>query len=192
MNQGITGGVNEMEEIKNLAAAEKEEEKITKKSSNNNRQAIKANRISFSTHDGHALTPAESLFIDEYIKTNGRQAVLKAYPNRNPNGAAQYAQELLNRPYITSEINYRLAQSRDAAIADAKEIMQYFTDVMRGKINDQFGLEASLGERTKAAQELAKRTIDIENRLAGKEQPPEVKITLDWARPTEVAKVEVK
>ena len=187
MNQDNLGG---MEEIKNLAAAENVEEKITKKSTCNNRASIKSNRVSFSTHDGHALTPAEALFIDEYLKSNGRQAVLKAYPNRNPNTAAQYAQSLLNREYITSEINHRLEMSRDASIADAKEIMQYFTDVMRGKINDQFGLEASLGERTKAAQELAKRTIDIENRLAGKEQPPEVKITLDWARPTEAVKVE--
>ena len=46
---------------------------------------------------------------------------------------------------------------------------------------DQFGLEASLGERTKAAQELAKRLIDIPNKLQNNEVP-EVKITLDWGQ----------
>ena len=55
---------------------------------------------------------------------------------------------------------------------------------MRGKVKDQFGLDASLGERTKAAQELAKRQIDIQNKLAGNEQP-ELKITLNWARQDE-------
>ena len=38
--------------------------------------------------------------------------------------------------------------------------MKYLTDVMRGKIKDQFDLDASLSERTKAAQELLKRNVD--------------------------------
>ena len=52
---------------------------------------------------------------------------------------------------------------------------------MRGEIKDQFGLEAPLSERTRAAQEIAKRTIDIENKLNGKEDN-EIRITLDWAK----------
>ena len=47
------------------------------------------------------------------------------------------------------------------SIADAAEVMQYFTSVMRGEIKDQFGLDAPLAERTKAAVELAKRKVDI-------------------------------
>lgn len=184
--QGNVDGIKE-----NLAAAEsKTVEDLNKKVTTNNRQAIRVNRESFATYDGHALTPQEAMFIDEYLISNGRQAVLKAYPNRNPATAAQYAQVLLNKEYINSEIKHRMEQAKCASIADAQEIMEYFTKVMRGEVSDQFGLEASLGERTKAAQELAKRTIDIENRLVGKEQPPEVKITLDWARPTEITKTE--
>lgn len=53
-------------------------------------------------------------------------------------------------------------QIEDSRIASAAEIMQYFTSVMRGEISDQFGLDAPLAERTKAAVELAKRKIDIE------------------------------
>ena len=58
--------------------------------------------------------------------------------------------------------------------------MEYLTKVMRGELKDQFGLEASLSERTKAAQELAKRTIDIENKLktSNKTGDKEIKITL--------------
>ena len=153
-------------------------EEQKRKSTNNNREERKY-RDQFSTHDGHPLTPKEAKFIDEYIKTgNGRQSVINAgYTDRAP---AQKAQSLLNKAYITSEINYRLEQAKNASIADATEIMQYFTSVMRGEIADQFGLDASLSERTKAAQELAKRQIDIPNKLQGNE-PPKLQIVVDWA-----------
>ena len=59
--------------------------------------------------------------------------------------------------------------------------MEYFSSVMRGDIKDQFGLDAPLSERTKAASELAKRTIDIENRRAG-EPDQLVAVKLDWKR----------
>ena len=42
-------------------------------------------------------------------------------------------------------------------IADADEVLDYLSGVMRGEIKDQFGLDASLQDRTKAAQELLKR-----------------------------------
>ena len=137
-------------------------------------------RQNFTTHTGHKLTPKEAKFIDEYIKTgNGLKSVVEAgYTSKNPRG---YAQTLLTKEYIAEEINYRLTLAKNDSIADATEIMQYFTDVMRGKIADQFGLEASLSERTKAAQELAKRQIDIPNRLAGNEEPT-VRIVLDWGQ----------
>lgn len=138
----------------------------------------------FSTHSGHPLTPNEARFIDRYIETsNGQQSVIDAgYKSKFP---STYANSLLNKDYIASEIAYRFECAKNDSIADAEEIMQYFSDVMRGKIKDQFGLEASLGERTKAAVELAKRQIDIPNKLKDNE-PPELKITLDWAMPTSV------
>lgn len=146
---------------------------------------------SYTTWDGKNLSPAEAKFIDKYIElSNGRKAVIEAYPNRNPNTAAQYANVLLKKDYIASEINYRLEELRKESIAEADEIMQYFTSVMRGEVKDQFGLEAPLAERTKAAQELAKRKIDIMQRLAatGGEQSHEVRIVLDWSRPNEEQK----
>lgn len=145
----------------------------------NNRSAKKVYRNDFSTHDGHTLTPNEAKFINEYIKTgNGKQSVLNAgYKSKAP---SRYANELLNKPYINNEIKYRLEQAKTDAIADANEVMEYLTKVMRGELKDQFGLEASLSERTKAAQELAKRTIDIENKLktSNKTGDKEIKITL--------------
>lgn len=135
------------------------------------------------TWDGYPLTAQEAKFIDEYCVTgNGQDSYLKAYPKSNPKNARQNAHILLTKQYITSEINHRIEQARTSSIASAQEIMQYFTDVMQGKIKDAFGLEASLAERTKAAVELAKRQIDIPQKLANTEAP-EIKITLDFAKP---------
>ena len=133
-----------------------------------------------TTNSGHKLTPKEAKFIDEYVKTgNARQSVIEAgYKTNTPD---QYANKLLKKAYVSAEINYRLEQHRSSSIAEADEILQYFTDVMRGNIADQFGLEASLSERTKAAQELAKRKIDIPNKLKGEDEPT-VRIVLDWGQ----------
>ena len=143
-----------------------------------NANAEKSERTDFATHSGHALTPLQARFIDLYVETgNGKKSVEEAgYNSKQP---AQMAQKLLNTPHINEEIRYRLQQHKDASIANADEIMTYFTKVMRGEILDQFGLEASLAERTKAAQELAKRQIDIPNKLAGNEAP-KITITVDW------------
>lgn len=136
-------------------------------------------RVTYSTFDGHRLTVNEAKFIDNYITTgNARQSVIDAgYKSKAPH---QFGSDLLRKEYIKNEINHRLKELESASIADATEILQYFTSVMRGEIKDQFDMDAPLGERTKAAQELAKRQIDIANRVAGNQSVAEVKITLNW------------
>ena len=130
------------------------------------------------THTGHKLTIKESKFIDEYIKTgNASKSVVEVgYNTKNPRG---YAQTLLTKAYVAEEIAYRTAQIHSADIAEAEEVMKYFTKVMRGEEKDQFGLDAPLSERTKCAQELAKRLIDQPQRLQGGEAP-KLTITVDW------------
>lgn len=72
---------------------------------------------------------------------------------------------LLNMPAMKKEIASRLDAIRSAQVADEHEVMAYFTAVMRGQVLDQFGLEASLQERTRAAECLAKRIIDMPKKL---------------------------
>lgn len=156
-------------------------QKTTKKTtSRKNKPNPKGNKVQYRTHDGQPLTIKEAKFIDSYVECgNQMQAIREAgYLTKCP---SQYAQDLLDKPRIANEIKYRLEKLESQKIASAAEILQYLTSVMRGEITDQFGLDAPLSERTKAAQELAKRKIDIPNRLEGKEQP-EVKITLNWKR----------
>lgn len=128
------------------------------------------------TFSGHKLTVRESKFIDEYIVNGNANAAAKA-------AGVHGVYELMQRPYIAEEIKHRMDEISSEKIADATEILEYFTKVMRGEETDQFGLEAPLSERTKAAMELAKRQIDFVQK-APVEQP-DIKITLDWARDTQ-------
>lgn len=129
------------------------------------------------------LTVLEQKFVTNYIQCcNGVQAIkdtgiqLKDYE-----AYRRKAEAMLRQPNIKAEVERVLQQLKQETIATAEEVMTYFTSVMRGEVKDQFGLEAPLSERTRAAQELAKRTIDIQNREKG--TPDQVvAIKLDWSR----------
>lgn len=85
-------------------------------------------------------------------------------------------------PKIQRELSKRLEIRRLEGSARAGEVMFYLSEVMRGHIKDQFGLDAPLSERTRAAVELAKRTIDLQNKLEGKENTPNIQISVNWQR----------
>lgn len=122
------------------------------------------------THDGYPLSVKEAKFIDLFL-TNGDV-------NKSLREANMSWKNLSGKDYITDEITYRLELLKKETIADADEIMQYFTSVMRGEVKDQFGLDAPLSERTAAARELAKRIVDIED--DADTSVPEIKVTLNW------------
>lgn len=50
-------------------------------------------------------------------------------------------------------------------IATAEDVLEYLTSVMRGEEKDQFGLDASLSDRTKAAELLGKRYMLFKEQL---------------------------
>ena len=126
------------------------------------------------------LTPRQERFCQYYIEDyNGIQAAIKA--GYSEKSAGMMASDTLRKPNVIK----RIKELKDAAakphIATSEQVMQFFSDVMNGKIKDQFGLEASLADRTKAAIEIAKRTVDLDQKLAGKPDAT-VEIKLDWAR----------
>lgn len=122
------------------------------------------------THDGYPLSTRESKFISLFI---GHGNVARALRESNMS-----YKDIAGKDYIVDEIKYRLDALHKETIADADEILQYFTKVMRGEEKDQFGLDAPLAERTRAAQELAKRIIDCVN--DADVAVPEIKVTLNW------------
>lgn len=122
------------------------------------------------------LTPSEQIFITEYIRTgSSKEALAKA------NMEKISANAVLKRPNVQKEIQRLMEEVKKESVATANEVMSYFTSVMRGEVKDQFGLDAPLSERTRAAQELAKRTVDIENRKAGVADQV-TQVTLNWDR----------
>lgn len=127
------------------------------------------------------LTPDEQRFVTEYIRTSsGVKAAELAGITLDKNKRI-FAQTIMQRPNVQKEIQRCMKELHDESVATAAEVMKYFTSVMRGEIKDQFGLDAPLSERTKAAQELARRTVDIDNRKAGVADQT-VAIKLDWNR----------
>lgn len=131
------------------------------------------------------LNEQELKFIDAYLETaNKVQSVYKAgYRASSDASASSIGTRLLKRVLVRDEINHRREKMTDKSVADAKEVMEYFSSVMRGEVRDQFGLEAPLSERTRAAQELAKRTVDLDNKIKGAEKGDKVvSIKLDWSR----------
>ena len=124
------------------------------------------------------LSQKQKDFCIYYIETDNitESAKRAGYAERS---AGVTGSKLLSLAKVQSEIA-RLRKEMDKdKVATAEEVMKYFTSVMRGEIKDQFGLEASLSERTRAAQELARRTVDIDNRNAGNADA-KVEIVLDW------------
>ena len=129
------------------------------------------------------LTARQKAFIDAYmVSGNGTQASKDAgYKYKNENCHSNNANRLLRNKQVASEIAKRQELRKKDSIATAQDVMEFFTKAMNGEIKDQFGLEATLGDRIKAGQELAKRTIDLENRLAGKSDA-RVEIVVNWDR----------
>lgn len=122
------------------------------------------------THDGYPLSAAESRFISLFV-ANGKL-------NKCLREAGLKMKDLAGKDYIADEITWRLDQLKKESIADADEILQYFTKVMRGEEKDQFGLDAPLSERTNAAKELARRIVDVPT--DDDTTVPEIKVTLNW------------
>lgn len=102
------------------------------------------------------LTPKQKAFADEYlICGNATEAAKKA--GYNPKSARQIATENLAKPSISAYIAERQKQIESSRIADVKEVMEFYSAVMRGEVKDQFDMDASLTDRLSAGRELMKR-----------------------------------
>lgn len=133
------------------------------------------------------LTIKEKAFCREYAKTgNGTQSIIKAgYKVKDENSASVISSRLLGKVMVKEEIGRLMEKKEEKAIMTSQEVMQMFTDIAQGKIKDQFGLDASLNDRLKALQELAKRTIDIDKKIEMNKQgiaDNTVNIKIDWSR----------
>lgn len=136
--------------------------------------------INKSNKESLPLNEKQKKFCQYYVELgNACEAATKAGYSKKTVGAQ--SSRLLKDVRIRQEIRRLGKPQEERRIATAQEVMEFFTRMMNGEIADQFGLDATNGDKIKAAQELAKRTVDIENRTSGKADA-RVEISLDWKR----------
>lgn len=106
--------------------------------------------------DASTLTERERIFADEYIKTtNATQSAIKAgYSEKT---ASVTGSKMLRKPKVRQYIDAIMNERSKNTIATADEVLEYLTKVMNGEEKDAFGLDASIADRTKAAELLGKR-----------------------------------
>lgn len=109
------------------------------------------------------LKEKHKAFADFYIET-GNAAESARRAGYSEKTARQQGARMLTNVDIAAYIEKRTKAEAEKRIAKADEVMEFLTAVMRGEVKDSFGLEPSLADRKDAAKELAKRTVDIENR----------------------------
>ena len=113
-----------------------------------------------------ALNERQKAFADYYIQTgNATEAAIKAgYSEKT---ARSIGAENLTKPDISAYIKERLDEQNEKRVADANEVIEFYTAVMRGEVKDQFGLDASLSDRLKAGDALMKRYAVTDNGSKG-------------------------
>lgn len=102
------------------------------------------------------LTPKQKKFCEYYIQT-GNAAEAARQAGYSEKTARTIGSENLTKPDVLQYIAERTAAQEKALVADADEVLKFYSAVMRGEKKDQFGLDASLSDRLKAADALMKR-----------------------------------
>lgn len=114
--------------------------------------------------DEYGLSPKQKAWCDYYLECgNGIEAAKKA-GYKSPKNSAE---DNRNKPACIQYIDARMKPTEEKRIASADEVLQFLTDVMMGRVKDQFGLDASLQDRTNAAKELMKRYAVADQRQQG-------------------------
>lgn len=111
------------------------------------------------------LTAKQQLFADEYIKSgNATQSAIKA--GYNVKSAKVIGAQNLSKLNVKAYIDAKMAEIESHKIADAKEVLQYLTRVLRGEEAEEIPDNVNGGtikrpplikDRTVAAREIMKR-----------------------------------
>lgn len=101
------------------------------------------------------MTPKQRKFCDEYlISGNGTDAAIKA--GYSPKTAKQIATENLSKPDLRAYIDAKLEEISSAKTANAKEVMEYLTSVMRGESTSEIVVVEGVGDGCSEARTMNK------------------------------------
>lgn len=102
------------------------------------------------------LTEKQKRFADYYIETgNGTEAAIKA--GYSENTAKEIASENLTKPNIKNYIDKLLQKKDHSRIASQDEVLEYLTNVMRGKVQEEQVVVESVGDYMSAARKIKKQ-----------------------------------
>lgn len=106
-----------------------------------------------------AMTEKQKMFADEYlIDLNATRAYKVAYPTVKKDGAARSnASRLLTNADIKTYIDERLEEIHNEKTADAREVMEYLTSVMRGESASEEIVVEGVGDGMSEARTMEKR-----------------------------------
>lgn len=113
------------------------------------------------------LTIKQQKFADLYIETgNATQSYIDAgYKATNRKVAEANARKLLANHSVQNYIENRMRVLQQNTIASQEEVLEYLTRVMRNEEKDQFGLDASLKDRTECAKLLGQKYGTFKEKL---------------------------
>ncbi|WP_099950584.1 terminase small subunit [Ezakiella peruensis] len=94
------------------------------------------------------LTIKQKKFADEYIISgNASEAAIKA--GYKESSARSIGNENLTKPDIKSYIDERMKELDDKKIAEQKEVLAFYTSVMRGEVREPMAISNGMGEDIK-------------------------------------------
>lgn len=108
---------------------------------------------------GETMNARRQKFCVEFLRT-GSAAEAARIAGYSPRSARSQGQRLLTCADIKRFIAHELNRAKSKGLADADEVLMYLSQVMRGELKDQFGLDCSIADRTNAAKLLLKR-LDV-------------------------------
>ena len=116
------------------------------------------------------LTSKQKKFCDEYIKSgNASKAYVEAgYSMKSNKAIASEASKLLRKPSIKSYIATKMKEIESHKIADAKEVLEFYTRVLRGEETEEVPMatadrvvtitkKPSIKDKVTASKEIMKR-----------------------------------
>lgn len=116
------------------------------------------------------MTEKQRKFADEYlIDCNGTRAYKAAYPNvKKDSTAAAAATRMLKNVKVAAYVEEKLAEISSQKTADAQEVMEYLTSVLRGESEAEVVVVEGYGEGCSEAKRI-KKNPDERERLKAAE-----------------------
>lgn len=110
------------------------------------------------------MTEKQKRFCEEYlIDLNGTRAYKAAYPNvKSDDVAAACSYKLLRNAQIKSYLDEQLEKLHNERTADASEVMEYLTSVLRGESSSEVVVVVGVGDGCSEPQAVTKKPDEKE------------------------------